>query len=142
MTLFDKMLLNTEQPAKVVLKTVNGSTLKDKDGKEAFISILSTDSQKANAIRLQARNRRIKGEVTTAEVNDEEAIQLLAELTTDWYLVGFDGEPLVDDAGNKLPCTVSNAKVFYSILAAQHWRDQVQAAAGSRELFIPVSANT
>ena len=139
--LFAGMLLNTEASTKVVLKLPNGTTLKDVDGKEAYICVLSTDSKKATALRQASRDKRLAGEKSSAAQIDEDANDVLAQLTTDWYLVALDGKPIVGEDQKPLPCTTDNAKVLYSLLSASHWTDQVKIASGMRENFMPAPAS-
>lgn len=140
---FDNLLFQTEKVARVPLKRVDGTIIKDSAGVEAYIDVLSTDSKKANGLRQANIDNRLNSEVKrTAAMNEEFSIAMLAELTVGWYLVKPDGEPIFDDNGTTpLPFSVEQAKELYAAPGAAPWREAVQAVSGDRVRFTGASAS-
>ena len=101
-----------------------GETMRDADGNEAYIMLQSIESDKGVKVSNKILNENLsamqkkKGQGLSAEKTIEQTAQMLAELTEDWYLVNFDGEP-VEDA-----CTKENAKQLF--LNAKWLREQAE----------------
>lgn len=142
LNLFDGMLLNTEVPTRVVLLRPDGTPLKDKTGKESFISVLSTDSRKANTLQQEIRQKRLDNDIkVTPAIIDQDGYATLAALSTDWYLVGFNGEPILGEDSKPLAFSYENAMTLYSEPRASIWTDQVKAASAKRVNFMPAPAS-
>jgi len=101
----DGAVMYVEHPA-------TGEIIRDNDGNEAWIRLLSTESDKGvkanNKIMNQNLESMQKKKGLSAEKTIEQTAEMLAELTEDWYLVSpKSGEP-IEDACNK-----QNAKKAY-----------------------------
>jgi hypothetical protein len=111
---------------------------KDKEGQVAYIELHSTDSD-AFRRHLREVNRRKslpQGRVatTTPEQDEAEALEILAALTTGWYLVGLDGEHI------DVPFNTENAKDLYAATSLAWIREQVNAFAVERANFAKASS--
>lgn len=87
--------------------------LKDKDGKEAFIELLSADSEVGRRIdsarQAALTQRAMRGKITGAGDDSlEQNIAKIAALTRGWYLVDLTGNPI------DVPFSLQNAIELYS----------------------------
>ena len=139
MNTLDSMALNAETPTKVVL--INPATdtpIRDKDGKDAYLMMMSADSKVAQDHRRKATTKQLKKRdrtKTTAEEVEESNIELLAALTTGWYLVNFDGEPV------EYEFSVGNARALYSRSDFTWIKEQADAGAGDRGNFMKAKSS-
>jgi len=101
-----------------------GEAMRDKDGNEAYIMLQSIESDKGVKVSNKILNENLsamqkkKGQGLSAEKTIEQTAQMLAELTENWYLVNFEGEPVEDE------CTQQNAKQLF--LNAKWLREQAE----------------
>lgn len=111
--------------------------LRDRDGNVSYIDVLSTDSPKAREFekgrRKDLRQRLLRSRTGTIDTPDQidENCELLALLTVDWHLVGWDGE-VID-----LPCTVENATELYTEPGMASIFNAVWFAANNVANFLP-----
>jgi hypothetical protein len=97
-----------------LIDPVTGLPIVSKDGQEAFIEVLSTDSEQARAFDRE-RQRAASRLISTGQQDtliDEDgtivAIKRTAVLTKSWHLVDpASGEPI------DYPCTRENAEALY-----------------------------
>jgi hypothetical protein len=138
MSKFDALALAVDKPARLLLQhPKTGLPLKDKEGKEAFIDLLSSDSDTARKQQHANANKRFAQRVRrplTSEELDAENIDILAALTVGWHLVGLDGEALA------VPFSTENAKELYAAPQLAWVREQAQAFAESRANFAKASS--
>lgn len=135
---FAGLALDVEKAARmVILHPVSRQPLLDKQGKEAFIDILSGDSDAGRKYDRAVYRRRI-ARGTRAKLTPEElegdAAGLLAALTSGWYLVDLDGNPI------DVPCDAANAKELYQEGAMAWLRAQVDEFAADRANFAKASS--
>lgn len=85
--------------------------IRDKDGNEAYIDLLSKDSRvakKHEAAAVQRRlNMRGRMKLTQQEL-EAERLDLIAALTTGWYLLDFDGNQM------NVPFSEQSARELYA----------------------------
>ena len=138
MSKFAGLGLAVEQPHRVTLShPVTRKPLTDREGKQAYIDILSTDSPAARAWDRKFRDRRIRmrGRMS-AEEQDANNVDLLAHLTRGWYLVDLDGNPLPVEFSEE------NARLLYDQPEAFWLTEQVNDAAGDRANFTKPSSTS
>lgn len=141
--MFKSLELEVDRPYTVNLVKPNGTPLVDTDGKQAWIKLLSLDSQRAQQWRSETAERRAdKGIRPTRAMMVEDGVEVLAHVTLDWYLVGFDGKPAVDDGGRELRFSESVAKQLYSMPSTEWITEQVRIGATLRENFMPMLSGT
>jgi hypothetical protein len=91
MSKFAGLALETEKPFRVLLRRPDdGAPVRDMQGVQAYIDVLSLDSRKANELERKAIDKRLSGEKATAEALEEAGDERLAALTVGWYLVGLN----------------------------------------------------
>jgi hypothetical protein len=134
-------LAANDTPFRVVLiDPVSGSAIQDNDGKEAYVEVRAADGAAGRKFdkeeRAAAIERARKG-VTDAPADPlERNIAKCAALTVGWYLVDPDTSEEI-----AVPCTVDNAKEFYS-LPATNWFLQVWIRATDNGNFSQRSAKS
>jgi len=128
MSKFDAISLNVETPHRVLLLLPNGDEWNDVDGKQAYIDVLSTDSEKNADASREIADRRMKGEEFTGEA---EMRARLPFLTCGWHLIGFDGKVISDEY------SLEAAKELYSGRARDFITRQVVAGAFNPSNFMP-----
>jgi hypothetical protein len=132
MSKFAGLALETEKPFRVLLRRPDdGAPVRDMQGVQAYIDVLSLDSRKANELERKAIDKRLSGEKATAEALEEAGDERLAALTVGWYLVGLNRAPL------ELPFSTANALEMYADPACDWIREQVAVGAGMRKNFTP-----
>lgn len=113
----------------VLIDRVSGKPLVGTDGKEAYIDVLSAQSdvgRKFDRERSQASQRRAMVGLNTEDDALAENIEKLARLTVAWNLVDpVSKEPL------GVPVSVDAAKAFYALPGAFHF--YIQAWVGANE---------
>lgn len=136
MSLFSGLELESDKPFRVLLSDPDGEPLLDEDGKQAWVDVISTDSKTAERAQRTRRDKFIGGKKITAETADKMGAEILAQLTTGWYLVRLDNhKPL------EAPYTPANAIELYLNPQTAFITEQVRAAAGKRANFMPAPAS-
>lgn len=130
MSKFGGLELAVETPIHLVLvHPVTRQPLRDKDGKEAYIDHFSGDSELARKHQRAVQRRRLamrgRGKITPEEI-EAEGNDLLAALSTGWYLVSLDGKPI------DVPFTIENARELYAAPGLLWIREQVDESASDR----------
>jgi hypothetical protein len=97
-----------------IISPATDAVLKDRDGKEAFISFLSADSDagrkidRAQSLQVVRKMRSGRNLQNDDEDLTEGQIEKLAALTTGWHLVDLDGEHL------DVPFSPENARELFN----------------------------
>lgn len=96
-----------------IVSPLTDGILKDKSGKEAFVTLLSADSAEGRAVdRAQSNQtmRKIRSGRNLADDEDltEGQIEKLVALTTGWHLVDLKGDPI------DVPFSVENARELWN----------------------------
>ena len=128
MSLFDALSLKVETPHRVLLLLPNGEEWKDADGKQAYIDVLSTDSDKNAEASREISDRRMNGEEFSGEA---EMRARLPFLTCGWYLLNFAGQMVSDTY------SLEAARDLYSGRARDFITRQVVAGAFNPSNFMP-----
>lgn len=134
MSIFEGLELETDKPFRVLLSRPDGDPLKDESGTQAYIDVLSTDSEKCHATIRAQRERRKRGAKLDA---DDVAVETIAALTVGWYLVRLDKKALCGADGAPIPCNSENVSALYTNKKTAFIVDQVKAAVVGRENFMP-----
>ena len=117
--------------------------LKDSAGKEAFIDVLSAQSEVGRKFdkeqRAQFQRRAMRGRNQQIIEDDQLEVNIakLARLTVDWYLVDPVSKEPID-----VPLTVETATEFYSLPLAHPFYLQAFLGANEAANFIKGSAKT
>lgn len=128
----DLAQLDTSSPSGGVAMEVKHPTTGDvlKDGEEPVtITLVGADSQQYRDVQRSFQNARLRDarKPVTAEQLETQATATLAACTLGWSGIELDGQ--------KLDCTVPNAKRLYARLP---WlREQVDAFISERANFLP-----
>lgn len=138
MSKFAAMMLPVDVPARMIIQhPTKNVPLRDADGNEAWIDMLSADSEKARALerklvtqRLARRNRT----TLTAEELEAEQADKLAVLVTGWHLVGLDGQR------QEVDCNEGNARDMLATPGMNWLREQVAEFQMSRANFSKASS--
>lgn len=130
---FSALALDVEKPGRMmIVHPVSRQPLRDKDGKESYIDLFSGDSDTARKHQRAVTRRRLamrgRGKLTPEEL-EAEAVELLAALTTGWYLLDFGGE-VID-----VPFSQENARELYGDNAVSWIREQVDEYTADRGNF-------
>jgi hypothetical protein len=137
MASLDSMAVWVDEPEKMVIKhPVTELPLRDKEGKEAFLMLLGTDSKAAHKHRREATARFLakrNRNTGTPEEIDASAVEQLVALTKGWHLVNFEGE-VIDHAFNE-----ANARALYTSKQFAWLREQADAFIGDRANFLKSS---
>ena len=133
MDIIEGLGLEVEQTAKLtLLHPINGTPLRDKDGKEAWIELFSGDSPAARIYERTVLNRRLKAGnrvKMTAEEAESNRVDLLVQLTKGWNLVALDGRAL------DLPFSETNVRKIYESPSTAWLVEQVNDFIGARANF-------
>ena len=133
MSKFAGLAVQADKPSRMTVRHPGtGQPLRDKDGNEAWIDLLSADSAAGLRQQRAIRDRRLAGHARRlkAEDMDREGAELLAALTTGWSLVALDGAPI------DVPCNAGNAAELYSIPELLWLREQVDQYVADRGNFL------
>jgi hypothetical protein len=120
----------------VPVSIVNPKTrqpIRDAEGKESYISIVSLDSPEVQRVQKDTLNKRLKtrGRLTmSADELDAERANTLVAATKGWYLVSLDGTPL------NVPFSEATARALYSDPRFAWIREQVNEALDDRATFL------
>lgn len=133
MSKFSGFDLEVDQPSRMVINhPETGQPLRDADGNEAWIDLLSADSAKA-----QAYERKVTQSRLSQRLQQITAEQLFAENIAR-YANRFVAWQLIDLKGNRVdePCTEKNAAEFIGSGGEKNWlREQVEAFYATRTNF-------
>lgn len=120
----------------VIVHPVTRQPLRSSEGVEAYIEHYSSDSSVAQKHRRTVTRRRLdmrgRGKLSPEEL-DAENTDLLAALSTGWYLVSLDGTP-IDVQFNQ-----ENARELYTNPGVAYIREQLDESAGDRGNFASAS---
>lgn len=120
----------------VILHPGTRMPLKDASGIEAYVDVLSGDSDVAEKFRKEIRAARLRTRNPSKFDADKENRELLGMLTTGWYLLDFNGTPI----------DLEHSRASAIELFANHkmaWlTDQVDEFAGDRANFFKASSTT
>lgn len=112
MSVFAGLEVEVDSPSRLFLQHPGtGQPLRNAEtGEEAWIDVLSSDSDVAQKHNRESMNRRIKrrAQKITAEEMEAEGVELLAKLTRGWSLVDLAGKPIA------VPFSEVNARALYS----------------------------
>ena len=138
MSKFSGLELEVDAPYRLVLlHPATRQPLRDTEGKEAWIEHHSSDSEIARKHQRNIQRRRLamRGRMKISpEELEAEAVEILAALTVDWYLVDFRGQQITTE------CTLENARELYGELA---WvREQIDESTADRANFSQGSSNS
>lgn len=130
MSKFSGLELAVEKPIRLVLlNPVTRQPIRDKEGKESYIEHFSGDSEIARKHQRTVQRRRLamrgRAKITPEEL-EAEGNDLLAALSTGWYLVSLDGNPI------DVPFNVENARELYASPATAYIREQLDESASDR----------
>lgn len=135
--LFASLAARVDEGFKVrLINPATGKTIKDKDGKEAFIEVLSGDSAAAEAFdrerQKKANDAAAMSLLSGTQEDDEvpETVAKVAALTKSWHLVDLSGE-VID-----VPCTRENALMLYNGRETKWIYRQVMPQAGTIANFM------
>lgn len=138
---FASLEFPVDEPGRmVIMHPGSNQPFRDAEGKEAYIDLLSGDSQKAQAFDRRVLAQRIarRNPTTNLAVEEIEASQIdrMAHLTTGWSLVGRDGTKL------DVECNEANARELYSAPIMFWLREQVAFYQSNRANFFGASSTT
>lgn len=135
---FGSLAANVSDAFKVeIIDPISDAALKDKDGKVAFIEVLSTDSDAGRAFdkeqRAVLRRKAMKSRNGLVEGADqlEENIAKASVLVKSWHLV----DPVTKEALD-VPCTKENASELFSAPGMNWLFVQVWVAANDSANFM------
>lgn len=141
---FAALAANVSQSFKVeIIDQITDLPIIDKDGKKAFIEVLSTDSEAGRAFdrdqRAAYRRKAMKSRNGIAEPPDqlEENVAKCAALTKSWHLVDPTTREVID-----FPCGVDAAKELYGEPGMNWLFVQVWVAANDAANFMKRSSQT
>jgi len=109
---FAGLAVNVGAPSRmVIINPMTDKPLADKNGKEAYIDLLSADNPEASKID-RAQTLAFKQQMRSGRFRDddpiEEQVAKLQALTAGWYLVDLDGNPI------DVPFSADAAKELYA----------------------------
>lgn len=135
---FAALELETDKPGRmIIVHPVSRQPLRDAEGKEAYIDLYSADSEVARKHHRTVQRRRLamrgRGKLTPEEL-DAENVELLAALTTGWYLLDLAGN-VID-----VPSNAENAREIYGNSKIAWLREQVDEYAVDRGNFSMASS--
>ena len=140
MASLEDLELEVDKPSRmVILNPRDNMPMKDKDGKEAYVDVYSSDSDIGRKFTREITTARLRTRNPNALTGDKlegEKVDLLAALTAGWHLVNFVGDPI------DMECTRENARKLYSNNKMQWLADQVDSFAGTRANFSRASSPT
>lgn len=144
---FDALALPVDTPARMPI--CHPHTLKplvDKDGQPAYLDLLSTDSEACIAYDRKVAEERasnpIRAKIGPADLS-EAGCRRLAHLARGWYLVDFDGNPILDpDTGKPILFSEKNAYDLLSNHRMKWLQDQALIFLGDRANFPLRSVNS
>ena len=139
MSRFAALALDTETPRRMMIRhPATGAVMRDAEGREAYLDLLSLSSATAQKARSAVQQKRIDSRVRTVSLTDavQEAMHVLAACTKGWHLVGLDGAAL------DVPCTPDTAHELYTTPGLRFVADQATDFADAAGNFLPGSSTT
>lgn len=126
--------LPVDKPTRMPLVHPNTrQPLRDANGQDAWIELLSSDSEKARKHNIEIQRRRLRAARGRLRIEPEEieadSVELLAVLTSGWHLCGLDSTPL------DVPCSIENARELYGTPGLAWLREQVDEFVTDRVNF-------
>src|SRR3990167_1599187 len=98
MATIEDLELEVDKPSRmIVLDSATNLPMKDKQGKEAYVDIYSSDSEIARKFKREIKTSRLRmrnANALSGQKLEDEDVRLLAAMTTGWYLVSRTGEPV------------------------------------------------
>lgn len=137
MSRFASLALDTETPRRMAIRhPATGEALRDAEGREAFLELLSLSSAAALKARAAVQQRRIEARVRRVSMEDaeNEAMHVLAACTQAWHLVGLDGRTI------DVPCSPDAAHELYTTPGLRFVADQATLFADNAGNFLPGSS--
>jgi hypothetical protein len=127
--------LDVAAPVNVtILNPKTRQPIRDTEGKEAFITLVSPDHPDVQKVQKAAINKRLKARGRapnlTADELEAERAETLVAATKGWYLVNFDGSPI------NVPFNESVAREVYTKPEFSWLREQVSEAFDDRATFL------
>lgn len=127
MSQFAELELDTEKPGRLMLLDKNRQPLANKEGKQGYIDVYSSDSDYAGKQEDAVLRKRLamkgRSKVTPEELKAER-VDLLVALTVGWDLAITD-----------VPFSPAAARELYSNRRLLYIREQVEEFIGERENF-------
>lgn len=139
MSRFARLALDTETPRRMAIRhPATGEPMRDVQGREAYLDLLSLSSAAAQKARSAVQQKRIDARVRTVSLDEavQEAMHVLAACTKGWHLVGLDGEAI------DVPCTPDAAHELYTSPGLRFVADQASTFADAAGNFLPGSSTT
>jgi hypothetical protein len=137
---FSGLELEVEMPFRLVLvHPITRQPMRDEQGNPAYIDHYSSDSEIARRHQRNIQRRRLamRGRMKiTPEELEAEAVDILAALTVDWYLVDLKGQVI------NTKCTPENARKLYASPAVSWLREQLDESTADRANFSKGSSTT
>lgn len=137
MSKFDALELAVDQPSRMTIHhPITGAPLTNDEG-DAWIDLLSLDSNKAKAFERKLTSSRLSQRVRqqiTADQLESEHTSRLANLCVGWKLLTLDGSPL------DVPFSESNAAELFSNNRMSWLREQCEAFLANRANFMKGSS--
>lgn len=134
MSAFDALAVDVTSAVPVtIVHPKTRQPLRDENGKEAYIELLSPDSPEVQKVQKNAINKRLKarGRATmTADELEAERAETLVAATKGWYLIALNGAVL------DVPVTPENARTLYTDSRFAWIREQVSEAFDERATFL------
>lgn len=137
MSKFASLALDTETPRRMTIRhPATGETLRDEQGREAYIDLLALSSAAAQKARAAIQQRRIdqRARRVTVEDAETEAMTVLAACTKGWHLVGLDGVAI------DVPFSAEAASELYTAPGLRFVAEQATVFADSAGNFLPGSS--
>ena len=130
------LMVEADKPVKVdLLNPITGGPLLDKDGKSAYLEVLSNDSEVARTHERKVADRRFANrnrKIVSSEL-EADTIELLVKLVRGWYLVSPQGEAL------DVPFSEAAAREIFSTAGARWILEAASSAVATREHFLPTT---
>lgn len=137
---FAGLALEVEKPSRmIIMHPVTQQPLRDKDGKEAYIDLYSTDSVAARSHEQNVLRRRInmrRGAKMTPEELEADSVEMLTALTVGWYLLDLTGEAM------GIEFSQENAREAYGLPGWFWLREQINTFVGDRGNFSKASSSS
>ncbi len=131
---FEGLGVPADEPARMFLvHPISRQPLRDKEGKDSYIDLLSIDSEAARDHDRSVMDRRFamraRQKIKGRDVENE-LVEKYAAVTKGWYLVAWKtGEPL------DIPCTPANAREIYGHNTCAWIVEQITEWIGDRANF-------
>lgn len=137
MSRFAALALATEEARRMPIRhPATGEVMKDADGTEAYLDLLSLSSAAAQKARAAIQQKRMDAGVrrVTLDEAEAEAMTVLAACTKGWHLVGLDGQAIA------VPCDPAAAQELYTTPGLRFIADQATRFADTAGNYLPASS--